>query len=58
VTVIVSLTTVPKASADLEGLVYGLTDRATVAHPPWHQRPAVLGTAVLVLTAALNVIFW
>ena len=58
VTVIISLATSPKPSTELEGLVYGMTDRATVTHAPWHQRPAVLAIAVLALTVALNVIFW
>ncbi len=58
VTAIISLTTPPKAPSELKGLVYGLTDRASVAHEPFHQRPLVLAAAVLVVTAALNVIFW
>jgi len=58
VTAIISLVTAPKQAAEREGLVYGLTARAGHAQAPWHRRPAVLATAVLVLTAALNLMFW
>jgi SSS family solute:Na+ symporter len=58
VTVIISLMTTPKPPSDLEGLVFGLTPRANVASLPWHQRPALIAAAVLLLTAVLNVIFW
>jgi SSS family solute:Na+ symporter len=56
-TVLISLATPPKPRAELAGLVYGLTGRER-EHTPWQRRPAVLATAVLVLTLALNVIFW
>jgi SSS family solute:Na+ symporter len=58
ITVLISLGSRPRPRAELAGLVYGLTGREPVADTPWHQRPAVLATAVLVLTLALNVIFW
>jgi solute:Na+ symporter, SSS family len=58
VTGIISLATSPKPAAELEGLVYGLTDRASAAYEPWHRRPAVLAIAVLALTMALNMMFW
>ena len=57
-TAIISLATRPKAFSELQGLVYGLTDQTNVAHEPWHQRPIVLAAVVLVVTAALNVMFW
>jgi len=58
VTAAVSLATPAKRAQELEGLVYGLTPRLEESHLPWHRRPAVLGAIVLVLTLALNAVFW
>jgi len=58
VTVGVSLLTVPKAEADLRGLVYGLAQRSERSETAWHQRPVVLAAVVLTLTVALNILFW
>jgi SSS family solute:Na+ symporter len=64
VSVIVSLSTQPKPESELRGLVYSLTPRGDlrgVEDPgdrAWYRRPAVLAVTVLVITAALNVVFW
>jgi SSS family solute:Na+ symporter len=61
VTAGVSLVTEPKPSADLRGLVYGLTRHDAhdaAAESAWYRRPAVLAVGVLVCTLALNIIFW
>jgi SSS family solute:Na+ symporter len=60
----VSLSTQPKPESELRGLVYSLTPREDlrgVENPgdrAWYRRPAVLAVGVLVITAALNVVFW
>jgi SSS family solute:Na+ symporter len=59
ITVLVSLVTKrERTDAELAGLVYSLTERKGDAGVPWFERPVVLGVAVLVVAAALNVIFW
>ncbi|HEX3593165.1 MAG TPA: sodium:solute symporter family protein [Pseudonocardiaceae bacterium] len=64
VSVIVSLATQPKPDSELRGLVWSLTSREELRgeeHPgdrAWYRRPLVLGTAVLAITLALNIIFW
>jgi len=58
VTVVVSLATRPRAAEELRGLVYSLTARPTDEALPWIRRPATLALAVLVLTLALNLVFF
>jgi SSS family solute:Na+ symporter len=59
ITVLVSLVTKrERTDAELAGLVYSLTERKGDADVPWFERPVVLGVAVLVVAAALNVFFW
>jgi solute:Na+ symporter, SSS family len=58
VTIVVSLATRPRPPEELRGLVYSLTERPTDAGLSWHQRPWVLAVAVLVLTVALNFVFY
>src|SRR4051812_5522454 len=57
VTILVSLATRARAPDELRGLVYSLTPRPTERDLRWYQRPAVLATVVLLLTAALNLAF-
>ncbi|MEB3197830.1 MAG: sodium:solute symporter family protein [Candidatus Sericytochromatia bacterium] len=57
-TIGLSLVTRARPEAELVGLVYQLTPRESDHHAPWHQRPALVGSVVLVLTLALNVCFW
>jgi SSS family solute:Na+ symporter len=64
VSVAVSMVTRPKPDSELVGLVWSLTPRdrlrhdATGADAGWYRRPGVLAAGVLVLTLALNIIFW
>ncbi|HXI29565.1 MAG TPA: hypothetical protein VNG89_14100, partial [Vicinamibacterales bacterium] len=58
ITIVVSLATAPRPATELTGLVYGLTPRIADAQIAWYARPAILGAGVLVLTLALNVLFW
>jgi SSS family solute:Na+ symporter len=58
VTILVSVLTKPRPDKELVGLVYSLTDRATEDLLPWFKRPGILGIIVLVLTLALNVVFY
>jgi SSS family solute:Na+ symporter len=58
VTILVSLATRPREEKELVGLVYSLTERPKEEHLSWYQRPAVLGAIVLLMTLALNIIFW
>jgi solute:Na+ symporter, SSS family len=58
VTLVVSLATRPRAPDELRGLVYSLTPRLTDQALPWIERPWVLATVVLLLTLALNLVFF
>jgi SSS family solute:Na+ symporter len=58
VTVAVSLATQPRPAAELAGLVYSLTPRIADTRMAWYTRPATVGIVVLMLTLALNVLFW
>jgi SSS family solute:Na+ symporter len=64
VSVIVSLATKPKPDEELRGLVWSLTPRESRKHDSegqdsgWYRRPGVLAAGALVLTLALNIIFW
>jgi SSS family solute:Na+ symporter len=58
VTILVSLMTRPRPAEELRGLVYSETERVRDGAVAWWQRPAVLGIAVLLLTAGLNIIFF
>jgi SSS family solute:Na+ symporter len=58
-TVVISLaTTQKKTDAELKGLVYSLTPKPDSGHEPWYQQPVTLGILVLIVTIALNIIFW
>jgi SSS family solute:Na+ symporter len=58
VTAVVSLSTRARSREDLVGLVHGLTNASDERQYPWFARPAILAVIVLVLTAALNILFW
>jgi len=58
VTILVSLATRPREETELVGLVYSLTERPKEERLPWYQRPAIVGVIVLLMTLALNIIFW
>jgi solute:Na+ symporter, SSS family len=54
----VSLFTTPKPDAELTNLVMGLTPLPDEGPCPWHRRPALWATAVLITLVAINIIFW
>jgi SSS family solute:Na+ symporter len=57
-TLLISLATKrTKTDAELAGLVYSLTPKQKSDHEPWHQRPAVLGIAILLVALILNLVF-
>jgi solute:Na+ symporter, SSS family len=58
VTVVVSLSTRPRPADELRGLVYSLTPRLSDRALSWYKRPWLLAAVVLLLTAALNVVFF
>ena len=58
VTVVVSLATQPRADAELEGLVYGLTKVPSVAGVPLYQKPLFWAGVVSAVFVVLNIIFW
>ena len=58
VTIAVSMFTRPRDERELVGLVYSLTERQKDSGGAWYSRPAVLGVIVLLMTAALNFLFW
>jgi solute:Na+ symporter, SSS family len=60
VTIVLSLLTKRKKSDDeLRGLVYSLTDRfSDDDHLRWYAKPAALAVVMLLVTIALNIIFW
>jgi SSS family solute:Na+ symporter len=61
--VVVSMATRPKPAAQLTGLVYSLTPRASLRadeseeERAWYRRPTLLASISLVLVIALNVAF-
>ena len=57
ITIVVSLATKPRPEPELVGLVYSLTPKPVETHLEWYQKPSTLAIAVLVIAAALNVIF-
>jgi SSS family solute:Na+ symporter len=60
VTVVVSLLTsrTQKPDEELEGLVWGLTEKKEGEEPAWYKKPWVLAAAALAITVALNIIFF
>ncbi len=58
VTIAVSLFTKAREDKDLVGLVYSLTERPREGHLSWYKRPLALGIVVLIMTAALNLVFY
>jgi len=58
-TILISLVTSrTKSDAELTGLVYSLTPKPKAEDEPWYMRPVTVGIIILVLTLALNIIFW
>ena len=58
-TLVISLMTArTKSDAELKGLVYSLTPKIVDTNAPVWQRPAIVGTALLICCVILNLIFW
>jgi SSS family solute:Na+ symporter len=58
-TLVISLATRSmKTDEELKGLVYSLTPRTVDHNQPVWQRPAVVGTVLLICCVILNLIFW
>jgi SSS family solute:Na+ symporter len=58
-TLVISLATArTKSDAELKGLVYSLTPKIKDENQPWYQRPAIVGTVLIVACVILNIIFW
>ena len=58
VTLLVSLVTKPRPEAELQGLVYGLTELPHDGNEPWYKRPLPLACVVGVALLLLNLWFW
>jgi len=58
VIVVVSLLTKPRPVAELDGLVYGATKLPREEPVPWFKSEYTWAIIVVVLFAALNIIFW
>jgi SSS family solute:Na+ symporter len=58
VTIVISLATQPRPDTELHGLVYALTPRPRDMEHHFWQRPVTLGVIVLVMTLALNFVFF
>ena len=58
VTIAVSLVTKPKPDEELRGLVWSLTDKPKVEGLAWYQKASTLGLVLIILTLALNFLFF
>jgi solute:Na+ symporter, SSS family len=60
ITIIVTLLTSrsQKTDEELEGLVWGLTEKKEAVETAWYKKPWVLAAAALAITIALNIIFF
>ena len=58
VVVVVSLLTKPRPVAELDGLVYGATKLPTEEPVPFYKNEVAWAVVVVVIFAALNIIFW
>ena len=58
VTIVISLLTRPRPDEELRGLVYALTPRQTDHEHSFWRRPVTLGVIVLIMTLALNFVFF
>jgi SSS family solute:Na+ symporter len=58
VTIVISLITQPRPEGELRGLVWALTDRPKDTEHRFWERPMTLGVIVLIMTLALNFVFF
>lgn len=58
-TIFISFFTKPRPEAELDGLVWG-TAKSTPNETlhPWHKQPAFIATGIMLVTLALDVLFW
>jgi SSS family solute:Na+ symporter len=47
-----------KTDDELKGLVYSLTPKIKDTDQAWYQRPAVIGSVLLICCVILNILFW
>lgn len=57
-TIIVSFFTKPKPDEELRGLVYSLTEKVYAREAKWYLRAGPLALILLIITIALNIIFF
>jgi len=58
-TIVISLATRrTKGDAELEGLVYSLTEKVQEPGQAWYATPGFLGTLLLLACVGLNILFW
>lgn len=57
-TILISFFTKPKPEEELNGLVWGTAAEPDKTPVPWLKNPVILAGIVLVMTIALNLIFW
>jgi len=55
---VVSLFTKPRPVAELEGLVYGATTLPKEPPVPFYRNEYVWAVLVVIIFAALNILFW
>jgi SSS family solute:Na+ symporter len=58
VVIVISLLTQPRPVAELDGLVYGATVLPTEEPVPFYKNEAMWAILVVIIFAALNMIFW
>ncbi len=58
VTVVVSLASQPRPAAELNGLVYGMTEVPAVGNLPFYHKPLFWAGMVTAVFIVLNIIFW
>jgi SSS family solute:Na+ symporter len=56
--IVISLLTQPRPVAELDGLVYGATVLPTEEPVPFYKNEAMWAILVVIIFAALNMIFW
>ena len=57
-TIFVSLITKPKPDEELKGLVYSLTEKVYANESKWYLKAGPLGLILLLITIALNILFF
>ena len=58
ITIVVSLFTTPKPDEELKGLVYSLTEKVYAKEGKWYKNVTVIGTILILITIALNIILF